>query len=133
MLLAVVSAGAQNKETMTQNENVAGVLKAIELYAEAGRQASREIGEQAFTKDAIMSWVENGNIVTVPINALFDVLGQTGTEEVTYEVSNINIADDVAYVRIESWFSKLGSFSDMFTLARQGDEWKIVSKIYHAK
>ena len=118
---------------MKQNETVQGILNAIELYAEAGRKGSREIGEKAFTKEAMMSWVEKGVITTVPINALYDVLDQTGVEEVTYTVEDVNIAGNIAFVRISSWFSKLASFNDMFTLAEQDGEWKIVSKIYSVK
>ncbi len=92
-----------------------------------------EIGKQAFTEQATMSWVENGKITTVPISALYDVLEQTGQEEVTYEVLDVNIAGNVAFVHIDSWFSKLGSFNDMFTLAEQNGEWKIVNKIYSVK
>ena len=52
-----------NNVTMNKNnETVQGILNAIELYAEAGRKASRELGEKAFTKEATMSWVENGVI-----------------------------------------------------------------------
>ena len=116
-----------------QSEKVAAILKAVELYAEAGRKGSREIGQQAFTEQATMSWVENGKITTVPITALYDGLEQTGEEEVTYEVEDVTVAGDVAYVRISSTFSKLGSYDDMFTLAEQEGEWKIVSKIYHTK
>ena len=115
------------------NDKVTAILKAVELYAEAGRKGSREIGQQAFTEQATMSWVENGKITTVPISALYDVLGQTGQEEVTYEVVDVSIAGNVAFVRIDSWFSKLGSFNDMFTLAEQNGQWKIVSKIYSVK
>ena len=116
-----------------QSEKVAAILKAVELYAKAGRKGSREIGQQAFTEQATMSWVENGKITTVPITALYDGLEQTGEEEVTYEVEDVTIAGDVAYVRISSTFSKLGCYDDMFTLAEQDGEWKIVSKIYHTK
>lgn len=125
----------KNKVTMEKNNSkVAAILKAVELYAEAGRKASREIGQQAFTEQATMSWVENGKITTVPIPTLFDVLNQTGEEEVTYEVVDVSIAGNVAFVRIDSWFSKLGSFNDMFTLAQQENgEWKIVCKIYSVK
>ena len=115
------------------NEKVAAILKAVELYAEAGRKASREIGQQAFTEQATMSWVENGKITTVSITALYDALEQTGEEEVTYEVVDVNIAGNVAFVRIDSWFSKQASFNDMFTLAEQDGQWKIVSKIYSVK
>ena len=123
-----------NNITMEKNnEKVTAIMKAVELYAEAGRKGSREIGQQAFTEQATMSWVENGKITTVPISALYDVLGQTGQEEVTYEVVDVSIAGNVAFVRIDSWFSKLGSFNDMFTLAEQNGQWKIVSKIYSVK
>ena len=87
--------GASNKKSVTMEKNnakVAAVLKAVELYAEAGRKASREIGMQAFTEHATMSWVENGKITTVPITSLFDGLEQTGEEEVTYEVVDVSIA-----------------------------------------
>ncbi len=68
---------SNNNVTMEKNNSkVAAILKAVELYAEAGRKASREIGMQAFTE---------------------------------------------------------GSFNDMFTLAEQSGEWKIVSKIYSVK
>ena len=128
--------GTFNKTNVTMEKNnakMAAILKAVELYAEAGRKGSREIGMQAFTEQATMSWVEKGKITTVPITALFDVLEQTGEEEVTYEVMDVSIAGNVAFVRIDSWFSKLGSFNDMFTLAEQNGEWKIVSKIYSVK
>ena len=115
------------------NAKLAAILKAVQLYAEAGRKGSREIGKQAFTEQATMSWVENGKITTVPISVLYDGLEQTGQEEVTYEVVDVSIAGNVAFVRIDSWFSKLGSFNDMFTLAEQNGEWKIVSKIYSVK
>ena len=123
-----------NNVTMNKNnETVQGILNAIELYAEAGRKASRELGEKAFTKEATMSWVEKGVITTVPINALFDVLEQTGEEEVTYTVEDVTVAGNIAFVRISSSFSKLTTFNDMFTLAEQNGEWKIVSKIYSVK
>ena len=123
-----------NIVTMNQmNEKMAAILKAVELYAEAGRKGSREIGEKAFTEKATMSWVEKGVITTVPISALFEGLEQTGEEEVTYSIVDLTIAGDIAFVRIDSHFSKLGYFDDMFTLAEQAGEWKIVSKIYHVK
>ena len=133
--MAQAAVAQKSNSTMANNENekVTAILKAVELYAEAGRKGSREIGEKAFTKEATMTWVENGKITTVPITALYDVLDQTGEEEVTYTVEDINVAGNIAFVRISSWFSKLASFNDMFTLAEQDGEWKIVSKIYSVK
>ena len=119
---------------MNKEKKIASILNAIELYAEAGRKGEGKLVGLAFIPEATMTWVADGKITAVPIAALADALDKTGAEEVTYEVSDITLAQDVAFVRIESSFSKLGSFSDMFTLAEQADgTWKIVSKIYHAK
>lgn len=119
---------------MNKEKKIASILNAIELYAEAGRKGEGKLVGQAFIPEATMTWVADGKITAVPIAALAEALDKTGAEEVTYEVSDIILAQNVAFVRIESSFSKLGSFSDMFTLAEQADgTWKIVSKIYHAK
>ena len=118
---------------MNGQNDIQGILGAIERYAEAGRKASRAIGESAFTPDATMSWVDGGKIVTVPIAALYDVLEKTGEEEVSYTVEQVSLAGDIAFVRIASTFSKLASFHDLFTLARGADGWKIASKIYRVK
>ena len=118
---------------MNDQKDIQGVLEAVERYAEAGRKASRAIGESAFTPDATMSWVENGKIVTVPITALYDVLEKTGEEGVSYTVEQVSLAWNVAFVRIASTFSKLASFNDLFTLARGADGWRIASKIYSVK
>ncbi|MBR1626972.1 MAG: nuclear transport factor 2 family protein [Bacteroidales bacterium] len=125
----------ENKTTMNYTEQEkTDIMKAVELYAEAGRKGSKELGEKAFTKNATMSWVEDNKIVTVPISALFEALGQTGEQEVSYELRELNVAGDIAFVRIESHFSKLSDYDDMFTLAKgENGEWKIVSKIYHDK
>ena len=133
--MAQAAVAQKSNSTMANNENekVTAILKAVELYAEAGRKGSREIGEKAFTKESTMTWVENGKITTVPITALYDVLDQTGEEEVTYTVEDVTVAGNIAFVRISSRFSKLASFNDMFTLAEQDGEWKIVSKIYSVK
>ena len=42
----------------------------------------------------------------------------------------MTISPTVATVSIESSFSKLGKFNDMFTLVKDESGWKIVSKVY---
>lgn len=79
-----------------------------------------------------MSFVDSGKLVSVPIKALFDYYDQTGAQPASYEISACNVASDVAIVRIESQFGET-RFADMFTPAKDGDNWKIISKIYHVK
>lgn len=64
--------------------------------------------------------------------ALYDYYDQTGPHSASYEISSCSMADDVAMVRIESKFGE-SEFSDMFSLVKDGTDWKIVSKVYHVK
>ncbi|MCM1371853.1 MAG: nuclear transport factor 2 family protein, partial [Bacteroides sp.] len=63
---------------------------------------------------------------------LFTYYDATGKQSASYEVSQYSIAGNVAMVRIESKFGET-EFSDMFTLAKNGKDWKIVSKVYYMK
>ena len=115
---------------MNEEEIKKEVLKAVELYAEGGRNPSGGQGKKAFAQWATMSWNENGKLTTVPIQTLFSVLEATGPEEVSYTVKNIAVSQTAATVYISSSFSKLGKFNDMFTLVKDESGWKIVSKVY---
>ena len=79
-----------------------------------------------------MSYAEGDSLVTVPIQALYDYYDQTGPQGVTYEIANCSVAGGVAMVRIESKFGET-EFTDMFTLVKDGSDWKIVSKVYQTK
>ena len=115
---------------MSEEEIKKEVLKAVELYAEGGRNPSWGQGKKAFAQWTTMSYNEKGKLITVPIQTLYDVLDATGPEEVTYTVKNITVSPTVATVAIESSFSKLGKFNDMFSLVKDESGWKIVSKVY---
>ena len=106
------------------------VLKAIELYIEGGKNPASGAGKKAFAQWATMSYNENGKLVTVPIQTLFSIMDSIGPEEVTYSLKNISVSPTAATVSIESNFSKIGKFNDMFTLVKDESGWKIVSKVY---
>lgn len=117
-----------------QNEEMAGIIKAIDYYIEGGRKGDSKIARKGFAETATMSWYDNGELKSVPIQALYDLYDQPQKLEggVSYEISSCSIADDVAIVRIESQFGN-NRFSDMFSLVKDSDGWKIVSKVYHKK
>lgn len=115
----------------TTNEQKAGILRAIDLYMDAGRQGDSKIAKQAFAATATVSWSENGVLKSEPVQLLYDFFDK-GALEVSYELASMDVAEDVAIVRIESQFGA-AQFADMFTLVKAGHEWKIVSKVYHAK
>lgn len=113
-------------------EEIAGIRKALDLYVGAAIKGDSKIAEPAFAPTATMSFVEDGNLVSVPIKALFDYYDQTGAHPASYEIAECNVAVTVAMVRIESVFGE-AKFTDMFTLVKDRSDWRIISKVYNVK
>ena len=123
---------ATDKCCNATEEQMAGIRKAIDLYVEAAVNGDSKIAEAAFAKTATMSYSDNDTIVSVPIKVLFDYYDNDCPQEASYEISACSVAEDAAIVRIESKFGE-AEFSDMFSMVKDGNDWKIVSKIYHLK
>ena len=119
------------KNMQVTEEQKKGILQTIDLYIEAGNKGNSKTAKEAFTATATVSWVENGKLKSLPVQGLYDFFDQ-GVIASSYELTSINAAEDVATVRIESQFGT-AKFVDMFAMVKDGDKWKIVSKVYHAK
>ncbi|SHK83367.1 nuclear transport factor 2 family protein [Chryseobacterium polytrichastri] len=120
-----------NKTEVMQNnqEQKQGILKAIDLYVEAGRKGDGNIAKPVFASTATMSWSEDGALKSVPIQVLIDGFSASEPMEANYKLTTLNVEGDAAIVRIESQFGT-NKFADMFTLVKDGSDWKIISKIY---
>lgn len=112
-------------------EQKAGILKAIDLYIEAGNKGDSKPAKEAFSETATVSWAENGELKSAPIQLLYEFFDK-GVIASSYELTSIDVAEDVATVRIESQFGT-AKFADMFAMVKAGDQWKIVSKVYYVK
>lgn len=113
------------------SEDLQGIIKAVESYINAGRKGDSKIAAESFSPNATMSWAENGKMVSVPIQELYKYFDET-SRQASCELVACNVAGDIATVRIESEFGD-ARFTDMFSLVKDGNNWKIVSKIYHVK
>lgn len=120
-----------DKNMQVTDQQKAGILQAIDLYIEAGNKGSSKTAKEAFDSIATVSWVENDKFKSSPVQALYDFFDK-GALESSYELTSMTVAEDVATVRIESQFGT-AKFADMFALVKDGDKWKIVSKVYHLK
>ena len=110
-----------------------GIVSTVDLYIEGGRKGDSKITRKAFAPNATMSWSENGKSVTVPIQALYDYVDKSGAQTVTR--GEIKVGAQTATTAIVSVDTQFGAvkFTDMFALVRDGDDWKIVAKVYHVK
>lgn len=127
-----ISTNCSMCENKVSQEDLAGISKALDLYVNAAVAGDSQVARPAFIANATISHVENDSIVCLPIQELFDYYDQTGKQPASYEIADCNVAGDIAMVRIESKFGDT-EFSDIFTLAKENGEWKIVSKIFTVK
>lgn len=127
----------ENIITMTKNIKAtpaeeAGIRKTLDAYIEAALKGDSNIAKPVFGELATISYSENDSLVSSPIQALFDYYDQTGPHHAEYEITSLEVAGNVAIVRIDSKFGEV-SFDDMFALVKDGENWKIVSKVYNVK
>ncbi len=113
-------------------DELAGIRKPLNLYVEAAVKGDSKIAEPAFASTATISYSDAGHLISSPIKSLCEYYDKTGPHPAEYRISACEVAGDVAIVRIDSKFGDTG-FDDMFTLVKDGDDWKIISKIYHVK
>ncbi|MCH5229446.1 MAG: nuclear transport factor 2 family protein [Muribaculaceae bacterium] len=120
-----------NKINATPRDE-AGIKKALDAYIEAALKGDSNIAKPVFGEMATISYSDNDSLVSNPIQALYDYYDQTGPHHAEYEISSLEVAGNVAIVRIDSKFGDV-TFDDMFALVKDGNDWKIVSKVYNVK
>ena len=114
-------------------EQLEGIKKALDSYIEAAVKGDSKIAEPVFTDNATISHIENDSLISLPIQALFDYYNSdVCPQPASYKITACQVADDVAIVAIDSNFGGT-KFDDMFSMVKDGKEWKIVSKIFHVK
>ena len=114
-------------------EQLEGINKALEAYIEAAIKGDSKIAEPVFTDNATISHIENDSLISLPIKALFDYYNSdVCPQPASYTITACNVSNDVAIVAIDSDFGGT-KFDDMFSMVKDGKDWKIVSKVFHVK
>lgn len=122
----------ENIMTETSVKDYEAVKTALNKYLEAGKQGKSEVMKPAFHKDAIMYTSAKGEVSGGAIQSLYDYIdGNPAAPEIEAEITAIDIAGTVAYARVESNNWHGARFSDMFLLLKEGNEWKILTKVYY--
>lgn len=147
LLLAVPSLIMAQKTDCTENcrlamkenfcqtipaSDLAGIREALDRYVGASIEGDSNVAKEAFAEGATISHAEDGELICLPIAALYEYYDETGKQPASYEISDINLYGDVAVVTIDSLFGDT-AFVDMFSMVKGKDGWKIVSKIFKEK
>jgi hypothetical protein len=70
------------------SEQKEAIERTIGYYAEGIRIADGSVAANAFTENATMSWTENGKLVSVPIQTLFDIINDGVTAPTKFKVTS---------------------------------------------
>ena len=108
------------------------IAKVVQHYIDGGRSGKGDDMKPAFHEDATIFGYAGADLFAGPIQRLFDwVDGNGPATELQARIASIDIVDSVATVRLEldNW---IGSrYTDMFTLLKVDEEWKIMNKVFH--
>lgn len=108
------------------------IKSVLNKYLEAGKIGRSEVMKPAFYKDAIMYTSAKGEVTGGAIQGLYDYIdGHSAAPEIEAEITAIDIVGTIAYARVESNNWHGARFSDMFLLVKEGNEWKILTKIFY--
>ncbi|MBR1649430.1 MAG: nuclear transport factor 2 family protein [Alphaproteobacteria bacterium] len=122
----------ENAMTETSVKDYEAVKAALNKYLEAGKQGKSDIMKPAFLENAIMYTSAKGEVSGGAIQGLYDYIdANPAAPEIEAEITAIDIAGTVAYARVESNNWHGARFSDMFLLLKDGNEWKILTKVYY--
>jgi|GEM_PF-306050 len=118
---------AQAGEDNGNTDERAAIAAVIDTYIEGGKKGSGEVMKAAFVDGANIYSARFGG----PIQALFDLVDGHPAEGIVYTIANLDIIEDIAMARVEidNWSG--AKYTDMFTLIKTADGWRIASKVSH--
>jgi len=114
-----------------------GILKTIQMYIDGSKQGKSELMRPAFHPDASFFGYA-GEQIAIGTKFLFNWIDNNGpAPNIEPRVVNVDIVDSIAVVRLEvaGWSGNLAgsgvSMSDLFTLLKTPNGWKIIQKAFH--
>ena len=114
-----------------------GISKTIQVYIDGSKQGKSELVRAAFHPDASFFGYA-GEQLAIGTEFLFDWIDKNGPAPgIEPRVACVDILESIAVVRLEvgGWSGNLAGsgvqMSDLFTLLKMPDGWKIIQKAFH--
>ena len=119
--------------TTTTNVNeYDAIARTIQHYINGAKTGKGDDMKPAFHKDATIFGYVGPDLFAGPIQQLFAWNDQNGPATgLQARIASIDLIDTVATVRLElaNWTGH--RFTDLFTLLKVDNEWKIMNKVFH--
>jgi Putative lumazine-binding len=121
-------------EYLTEYDEIVNIMQ---KYIDGSKQGSSELMRPAFHANAsFFGYV--GNQLATGTNFLFNWIDKNGpADKIEPRIVSVDILDSIAVVRLEvaGWSGNLAGsgvrMSDLFTLLKTPDGWKIIQKAFH--
>ena len=108
------------------------IEKTVQYYIDGAISGKGDDMKPGFHADATIFGYVGDDLFAGPIQKLFDWNDNNGAAtELKARIADIDISGTVASVRLEldNWTGH--KFTDMFTLLKVDDKWKIMNKVFH--
>jgi hypothetical protein len=126
--------GMTKSEYLTEYD---GIVKTIQMYIDGSKQGKSELMRAAFHPDASFFGYA-GEQLAIGTEFLFDWIDKNGpAPSIEPRVACVDILESIAVVHLEvgGWSGNLAGsgvrMSDLFTLLKMPDGWKIIQKAFH--
>jgi hypothetical protein len=114
------------------------VMRAMQSYIDGLRLGSSEVMRSGFHEGATISGCVPGGVMANPIRTLFDWIDKNGpSPDLKTEFTKIDVQESIADVHLEvrdlsgALAGTSVRMSDIFTLLRTDEGWKITHKAFH--
>ena len=108
------------------------IKKTIQYYINGAISGKGEDMKPAFHSEASIFGYIGDDLFSGPIKNLFDWIDENpAAVDIKANIINIDIEGTVATVRLESDNWSGHKFTDLFTLLKLENEWKIMNKVFH--
>ena len=108
------------------------IAKTIQRYIDGGKTGRGADMKPAFHADATIFGYIGADLLAGPIQQLFDWNDQNGpATELQSQIVSIDLMGTIATARLELDHWTGHRFTDMFTLLKVDEGWKIISKVFY--
>jgi hypothetical protein len=122
----------------TESSGRDAVMKAMQSYIDGVKRGDSNVMRPGFHENATIFGHYPGGVMSNPIQALFDWIDQNGpSPNLKTELTKIEVVESIAVVHLEvrdlsgAVAGTSVRMSDIFTLLRTDEGWKITHKAFH--
>jgi len=118
--------------SVAQTTEEEAIAKTIQIYVDGGISGKGDDMKPAFHKDATISGYIGTDLLSGPIQQLYDWNDGNGAAiGLQSRLASIDVCETIATARLEldNWTGH--KFTDMFTLLKIDGQWKITSKVFY--